>query len=334
MHGGEWDATEKDKPPTGARRQELVFIGPGLKTAELEAELDKCLLTDAEMEQKHADGGGSTQAAEDRDQYALGHAHGHGDGRSTRTAAAGGEEQKAKDQSHDHDGHTHGSAAESPATDAAGGPAPSQWWRALKDNFPAYDVDCCITDTECEEHLPRGAPKLRFKPGDRVQCFYGDHWATGTITMLFYREDDWPRGQYAPYQVRLDSGDMICAPADVDDCIKAAKGALGGSIPPPRKPPALRFKPGDRVMCRVSSDGWAAGTVTLLHYREDDWPPGEFHPYQIKLDGGRMICAPADVDQCIKQEPAAAAGAKHAGTGKDKRSSRRAKGVPEVSKTA
>jgi len=49
------DATSKQKilddfmEPYGDRRQEIVFIGIGMKQAEIEAELDACLLTDDEM---------------------------------------------------------------------------------------------------------------------------------------------------------------------------------------------------------------------------------------------------------------------------------------------
>lgn len=278
VHGGEWETTEKGKPPTGVRRQELVFIGPGLKTPELEAALDKCLLTDAEVEQiEELPGGAQTAGAAaakepesesqvDSENYRLGHAHGHGD------AAA----------------HEHGDAVGSreQKTEAQG------WWRALKDDFPAYEVECCVADPGCEDHstAPRGAPKLRFRPGDRVICNCGD-WEAGTIIGLWYREDEWPRGQYAAYQVQLDSGNMVCAPNDVDECIRSAAGT----------PIALRFKPGDRVLCNCGVE-WEAGTITMLHYREATWPEGQFAPYQVQLDSGRMICAPSDIDECIKEE--------------------------------
>lgn len=39
-----------------------------------------------------------------------------------------------------------------------------------------------------------------------------------------------------------------------------------------------------------------------LDYREDDWPIGQTCPYQIRLDNGRKIYAPADVDQVIRKE--------------------------------
>jgi hypothetical protein len=280
VNGGEWETTEKGKPPTGVRRQELVFIGPGLQTAELEQELDKCLLTDAEMEQQEEQ---SSQPAASSSQLDDGHGHG-------RDASEPSDSQDKQDQDNYARGRTHGHGTggavdgEDDTQDGQGTMPPNRWWRALKDEFPAFEIDCCVTDPDCEEHnAPPGAPRLRFKPGDRVQCNC-EQWETGTVTGLFYREDSWPEGQYAPYQVRLDSGRMICAPADTDDCIKAAE---------------LRFKPGDRVLCNCGEQ-WKAGTITGLHYREDSWPAGEFAPYQVRLDSGKMICAPADNDGCIR----------------------------------
>lgn len=197
----------------------------------------------------------------------------------------------------------------------------------MKDEFPVYEVDCCVTDPDCEDHspksyVPRGAPKLRFSPGDRVLCNYGE-WVGGTITGLWYREDDWPRGQYAPYQVRLDNGDMICAPNDNDESIKAADAAEHKKQPS-QKVPELRFAIGDRVLCNCGEE-WKGGTITGHYYREDDWPRGEYAPYQVRLDAGNLICAPSDNDGCIKAEPAAT------GVSAGKRSSKRLKDAAEDS---
>jgi hypothetical protein len=67
--------------------------------------------------------------------------------------------------------------------------------------------------------------------------------------------------------------------------------------------PQLRFGHGSRVECRIGPDpvtGWARGTIVELWYREKSWPPGSFAPYQVELDDGRRIFAPADVDQVIR----------------------------------
>jgi hypothetical protein len=68
--------------------------------------------------------------------------------------------------------------------------------------------------------------------------------------------------------------------------------------------PQLRFEVGQRVFCRVGPDpttGWAPGTVVQLWYREPNWPNGSWAPYKIKLDDGRFIFAPGDMDQVIRK---------------------------------
>jgi hypothetical protein len=78
--------------------------------------------------------------------------------------------------------------------------------------------------------------------------------------------------------------------------------------PPMEDPdfPELRFSVGTRVLCRVGPNAetdWAAGTIVLLWYREETWPPGSFAPYKIELDDGRNIFAPGDMDQVIRKHP-------------------------------
>jgi len=67
--------------------------------------------------------------------------------------------------------------------------------------------------------------------------------------------------------------------------------------------PQLRFSLGDQVECRVGPDpikGWAGGVVTQLWYREANWPPGSYAPYKIRLNDGRDIFAPGDLEQVIR----------------------------------
>ena len=77
-------------------------------------------------------------------------------------------------------------------------------------------------------HNARGALRtretpLRFKVGSRVECCFGtDHWASGTVIKLWYTEDSFAQGFYAPYQVELDEGRLIFAPEDSDRCVRRA----------------------------------------------------------------------------------------------------------------
>ena len=60
---------------------------------------------------------------------------------------------------------------------------------------------------------------LRFSVGDRVECNIGS-WAAGTVVKQWYRDESWPQGKWAPYQVQLDQGTLIYAPVDSDKAIK------------------------------------------------------------------------------------------------------------------
>ena len=74
----------------------------------------------------------------------------------------------------------------------------------------------------------------------------------------------------------------------------------------PGEMPALRFDVGTKVFCRIGPNAetdWAPGTIIQLWYREGNWPPGSFAPYKIKLDDGRDIYAPGDMDQVIRKQP-------------------------------
>jgi hypothetical protein len=75
--------------------------------------------------------------------------------------------------------------------------------------------------------------------------------------------------------------------------------------PEPLKESDLRFVVGHLVECRVGPDpvtGWAPGKVIKTLYRESHWPPAVTAPYQIELDDGRLIFAPQDTDQVIREK--------------------------------
>ena len=59
-----------------------------------------------------------------------------------------------------------------------------------------------------------------------MQCRLGpQEWAAGQVVQLNYREKSWPRGRTVPYQVRLDDGgELIFAPADEEDVVRAYSG--------------------------------------------------------------------------------------------------------------
>jgi hypothetical protein len=74
---------------------------------------------------------------------------------------------------------------------------------------------------EARELLRSRETPLRFKVGDRVKCCVDEgRWASGTVIKLWYTEDSFAQGFYAPYQVELDEGRLVFAPDDSDACIR------------------------------------------------------------------------------------------------------------------
>ena len=69
--------------------------------------------------------------------------------------------------------------------------------------------------------------ELRFAVGERVECSVDKGNAEGVVVKRFYREEEWPKGYYAAYQVRLDhalesDATLIYAPRDLDRYIRRA----------------------------------------------------------------------------------------------------------------
>jgi G3E family GTPase len=68
----------------------------------------------------------------------------------------------------------------------------------------------------------------------------------------------------------------------------------------------LRFAVGDRVECNCGQ--WKPGTITKHFYTQSSFPEGMCVPYQVRLDEGKLIFAPQDVDRVVRAAaPSAAA---------------------------
>ena len=82
---------------------------------------------------------------------------------------------------------------------------------------------CLETPEKVEERIRQ----LRFKVWDKVKCRTGvgvdeNSWSVGEVVVLMYRDEYMPLGQVAPYQVKLDNGDLIFAPEDDEWVIRKA----------------------------------------------------------------------------------------------------------------
>ncbi|EKX44361.1 hypothetical protein GUITHDRAFT_109811 [Guillardia theta CCMP2712] len=77
---------------------------------------------------------------------------------------------------------------------------------------------------------------LRFKVGDRVKCActkWGNQFEIGTITCIGYREPSWAADKPdAPYQVKLDKGALVYAPADTDEYVQFHDESWAKQLPP------------------------------------------------------------------------------------------------------
>mmetsp|Transcript_25608 Transcript_25608/g.31065 ORF Transcript_25608/g.31065 Transcript_25608/m.31065 type:complete len:164 (-) Transcript_25608:660-1151(-) len=82
------------------------------------------------------------------------------------------------------------------------------------------DFVACLSTPELQEEKKKS---LRFAVGDKVKCYTGDGWENGEVVALMYREDCFDPGVVVPYQIQLDNGLLIFAPADDDQCIRSAK---------------------------------------------------------------------------------------------------------------
>jgi uncharacterized protein (DUF736 family) len=71
----------------------------------------------------------------------------------------------------------------------------------LDANELAARFNACLANPE---NLKKKEEALRFSVGDRVECRLCDHWHSGTVVALLYRDGNMPPGKVAPYQIQLD----------------------------------------------------------------------------------------------------------------------------------
>lgn len=92
----------------------------------------------------------------------------------------------------------------------------------LENVFPPSEILEKWFAGEDAEWPPEPEPQeLRFEVGTDVLCRVGPtNWAPGKVLQLWYRENEWPEGVFAPYKIRLHDGRDIFAPKDMDQIIR------------------------------------------------------------------------------------------------------------------
>ena len=90
----------------------------------------------------------------------------------------------------------------------------------LNKNEMIKDLKECIFDGKIPEPGPVPTQDLKYKLGDVVMCNV-ENWTEGIVTKLWYREELWETGRYAPYQVLLETGDFIFIPRDSEVFIRS-----------------------------------------------------------------------------------------------------------------
>ena len=96
----------------------------------------------------------------------------------------------------------------------------------LKEAFPPKEIILKWFRGEDADWPPQPEPApLRFVEGTRVLCRVGPtDWAPGTVLQLWYREENWQPGMFAPYKIHLEDGRDIFAPQDIDQIIRLNPG--------------------------------------------------------------------------------------------------------------
>ena len=85
-------------------------------------------------------------------------------------------------------------------------------------------------------------------------------------------------------------------------CAANAFGHLNLGAEPPTAA-ELRFAVDQAVLCRVydeNQDEWISGRIVTLRYRDGNFLPGEYAPYQILTEDGEFVYAREDTDDYVR----------------------------------
>mmetsp|Transcript_636 Transcript_636/g.2103 ORF Transcript_636/g.2103 Transcript_636/m.2103 type:complete len:424 (-) Transcript_636:180-1451(-) len=142
----------------------------------------------------------------------------------------------------------------------------------------------------------KGADIFRMK-GVLAVAHAEEKFVYHAVHMLFTGEfmDKW-----APGEERVSKLVFIGKNLNAEELTASFKSCLLTPDKIANKRKSLRFKVGDVVECNANG-GWQEGKVVNLMYRDEYMIPGMVAPYQVELNNGDLIYAPADIDKVIRK---------------------------------
>mmetsp|Transcript_67804 Transcript_67804/g.189268 ORF Transcript_67804/g.189268 Transcript_67804/m.189268 type:complete len:443 (-) Transcript_67804:114-1442(-) len=164
----------------------------------------------------------------------------------------------------------------------------------------AGDVDLDDMQNFVSELLQsRGADIYRMK-GVIAIAHADDRFVFQAVHMIFNGTFSEPWGADEPRQSKLV---FIGKNLDKAALTEAFKACLATPERREKKIKLLRFSVGDKVQCKTGKgkNAWSNGEVVAIMYRDEQMSPGAVAPYQVKLDDGELIYAPADEERLIRK---------------------------------
>ena len=119
------------------------------------------------------------------------------------------------------------------------------------------------------------------------------------ITVWAVRTCGSEKSDFCQFTARLYSQTYVATMEVLDDASWATFLQFKSVVNSPPTDVPLRFKVGDAVRAHTGPNQGAAAVVVGLWWRQPQWPPSFFAPYQLRLADGSLIFASVDADSYI-----------------------------------